>query len=248
MNNNEVKSINLMDYQKKVLSQFGQDGITEKIFEIIGTTNKYFVEFGSHGTRLGQGNTAYLREALGFDGLLMDKSDSPYNQKVIKDYPVKYEFVSAKNINDLLRKYNVPEEIDLLSIDIDGQDFHVWNQITNRARVVVIESNYYMLPTKDLVHYYNENHEWNGGHLSGSSTLALMKLGNRKGYTLVAISGCDLIFIRDDLCKNIPFEFKNDAVTLWNKNMEQGYNYKVSEEMQNEFDTSNFFQNSSNYM
>jgi hypothetical protein len=237
-----------MNYQKKVLSQFGQDGILEKIFEIIGSKNKYFVEFGSNGTRLGQGNTAYLREALGFDGLLMDKSESPYNEKVVNDYPVKYEFVKATNINDLLKKYNVPEEIDLLSIDIDGQDFHVWNQITNRARVVVIESNYHMLPTKDLVHYYNENHHWNGSHLSGSSTLAIMKLGNKKGYTLVAISGCDLIFIRDDLCSDISFEFKNDNVALWNINIEQGYNVKVSESTQNEFDTCGMFHHSSNYI
>ena len=65
-------------YQKKVLSQFGQDDVLEQIFNTIGTTNKYFVEFGSSGNDSGMGNAAYLRRN-GFNGLLMDGSERPYN-------------------------------------------------------------------------------------------------------------------------------------------------------------------------
>jgi hypothetical protein len=54
--------INLDNFRKKIFSQFGQDGVIENIFLIIGTTNKYFVEFGSHGTDYGMGNTPYLRK------------------------------------------------------------------------------------------------------------------------------------------------------------------------------------------
>jgi len=63
----------LNNYQKRVLSQWGQDGVIEKIFDIIGTTNKYFVEFESSGNDSVMGNTDYLRRR-GFDGLLMDGS------------------------------------------------------------------------------------------------------------------------------------------------------------------------------
>jgi hypothetical protein len=68
-------------FQKHILSQWGQDGVIEKIFETIGTTNKFFVEFGSSGNDAGMGNTAYLRRS-GFDGLLMDGSDRPYGKGI----------------------------------------------------------------------------------------------------------------------------------------------------------------------
>ena len=61
----------LIKFHKKVLSQQGQDGALEEIFRVIGTTDKFFVEFGSSGRRDGQGNTPYLRD-LGFTGLLMN--------------------------------------------------------------------------------------------------------------------------------------------------------------------------------
>ena len=76
-------NINFEDYKKKVLSQFGQDGVIEKIFEVIKPLNKFFVEFGSNGTDEGQGNTAYMRR-YGFDGLLMDGSELPYGIDIIK--------------------------------------------------------------------------------------------------------------------------------------------------------------------
>ena len=91
-------------YQKRVLSQWGQDGVLEKIFDTIGTTNKYFVEFGSSGNDSGMGNTAYLRRR-GFNGLLMDGSERPYNADVNdKKYEVKIEMVSASNINGLFNE------------------------------------------------------------------------------------------------------------------------------------------------
>ena len=129
-------------YQKKVLSQWGQDGVLEAIFDKIETTNKYFVEFGSSGNDVGMGNTAYLRRR-GFHGLLMDGSETPYGSHVRdRHYKVETEFISASNINFLFKKYNVPTEFDFLSIDIDGQDFHVWNAIKDyNPRVVSIEIN-----------------------------------------------------------------------------------------------------------
>jgi len=189
-------------FQKRVLSQWGQDGVLEKIFDIIGTTNKYFVEFGSSGNDTGMGNTAYLRRR-GFNGLLMDGYERPYGDSVTdRIYDVKIEFISASNINQLFKKYDVPQEFDFLSIDIDGQDFHVWNSLANFSpRVVSIEMNYHIAPGFDKVMRLDDNWVWPGNHLSGASVTALKKLGNKKGYSLVATCMSDAIFVRDDLIK-----------------------------------------------
>ena len=206
-------------YQTKVLSQWGQDGVLEKIFDIIGTTDKYFVEFGSSGNDSGMGNTAYLRRR-GFDGLLMDGSERPYNNDVTdKRYEVKIEFITASNINQLFEKYNVPKEFDFLSIDIDGQDFHVWNRLENYSpRVVSVEMCYHIAPGNDKVMKLDDNWIWPGNHLSGASVTALKKLANKKGYSLVATCMSDAIFVRNDLLHdhdgNVLFKNVNDEHEL----------------------------------
>ena len=196
--------IDLNDYQRRVLSQWGQDGVLEKIFDTIGTTNKYFVEFGSSGNDSGMGNTAYMRRR-GFNGLLMDGSERPYNKDINdKRYDVMIEFIKPSNINQLFKKYNVPIEFDFLSIDIDGQDFHVWNMLKNYSpRVVSIEMNYHIEAGRDKVMPYDDNWVWKGDDMSGSSVTALKKLGNKKGYSLVATCMSDAIFVRNDLIYNL---------------------------------------------
>ncbi len=215
-----------MEYAKSIYSQHGQDGILQKIFELIGTTNKFFVEFGSNGEKTGGGNTAYLRD-FGFSGLLMDGYENPYNELHTRDYPVQIEFITAENINSLFDKYSVPEEFDLLSIDIDGQDFHVWNKLDAKykPRVVVIESNNGAFPHLDVVQPYDVKWVWDGTYKYGASLRALMNLGKQKGYDLVAFSGSDGIFVRSSLLaqKEIACEFANNVEALWHYNFQQGY-------------------------
>jgi hypothetical protein len=235
--------VNLMQKSNKVISQFGQDGIHEEIFKLIGTTNKYFVEFGCSGLSRGNDNSSFLRTRLGFDGLLMNSYDTSSDNHKLRDYYVYTEFVKPSNINTLFEKYSVPDEFDFLSISISGQDFHVWNAIESvkyRPRVVCIESNHRILPSKDLVSQYNENYIWDGTPIYGSSAYALQKLGNVKGYTLVAISGYYLIFIRSDICNKLDLKFinENNCIKLWFENIELGYNTVVSRELQDSFDTS----------
>jgi hypothetical protein len=245
--------MNLNLYQKRVLSQWGQDGVIEKIFEIIGTTNKYFVEFGSSGNDSGMGNTAYLRR-FGFDGLLMDGSKRPYNNDINdKKYDVQIEFISSSNINKLFKKYNVPEEFDFLSIDIDGQDFHVWNKLENyKPRVVSIEMNHHIEPGKNKVMPLDDNWFWKGNEMFGSSITALKELGNNKGYSLVATCMSDAIFVRNDFIfdknkKNILFENTNNEFELVKLNTDiyyenLKYNFSV-----NHFDIP-FFNSSEKYL
>jgi hypothetical protein len=239
-------------YQKQFLSQWGQDGVLEKIFEVIGTTNKFFVEFGSSGNDTGMGNTAYLRR-FGFDGLLMDGNDSPYGN-IVNDrkYDLKIEFIKPSNINELFKKYNVPKEFDFLSIDIDGQDFHVWNNLQGYSpRVVSVEMNYHIAPGADKVMYLDDNWVWKGNAMSGSSVTALKKLGNKKGYSLVCTCMSDAIFVRNDLIygsnKELLFKNINDEFELVNLNTDIYNENKKYNLSQTYFDNS-FFSTSDTFL
>jgi len=92
--------------------------------------------------------------------------------------------------------------MDLLSIDIDGNDIHVLDAIdVIRPRVVVIEYNGKFPPPMNVVQRYNPEHRWKGTDYGGSSLLAITKIAGRKGYSLVGcgIAGVNAFFVRDDL-------------------------------------------------
>jgi hypothetical protein len=188
--------IDLSTYKYRKYSESYQDGILECIFNKIGITNKYFIELGSNGTDTGCGNSIFLREVMGFSGLLIDAGE--YENK---KYDLKKEFITAENINDLLVKYHTPEKFDFLSIDIDGEDYHVMNAIDiNRfyPRVVTIEFNTAIFPHSSIVQLHNPNWIWNGSHFYGCSLSAITKLMNIKNYSLVCVSGSDAIFINNN--------------------------------------------------
>lgn len=244
-------NVELTQYQKKILSQYGQDGILNKIFDILGITNKYFVEFGSNANDDGEGNTANLRKR-GFNGLLMDKTDKPYsifcpNKIYEKKYEIEYEFITAKNINNIFEKYNVPNEFDLLSIDIDGQEFHVWNNLSPkyRPRVVIIAINNIFPPGVDRVMDFDENWSWKGDEFFGSSISAMKNLGLKKGYSLVSICCSDLIFIRLDLTyreNKCIFRHMNDEWALYRLNAD------IHKFTSNELNESDFFKKSTDFI
>jgi hypothetical protein len=169
---------NLEASEKKVSSQNGEDGVIEAIFAAIGVTNRYFVEFGCE--QAVECNTANLL-TQGWTGLLMDYGGISKNPLA----DVKKEFITAENIESLFAKYQVPREFDLLSIDIDGNDFWVWQKISYRPRVVVIEYNAHFAPNLRRSIPYDPSFQWKGTDYFGASLLAMKELGQSKGYTLV---------------------------------------------------------------
>lgn len=183
-------------YERRIYSQNGEDGILQAIFKVIGTTNKFSVEFG-----VGDGhqcNTALLQRRRGWSGLMMDCTDKPPIAKL----KIQNEFITAENIESLFQKYKVPKKFDLLSIDIDGNDFWIWKAIKNyKPRVVVIEYNANFPPTEALTIPYDPKFRWQGSSHYGATLGALKKLGEEKGYTLVACddSGTNSFFVEDYL-------------------------------------------------
>lgn len=191
---------NLEACERRVSSQNGEDGVIEAIFNAIGVTNRYFVEFGCE--QAVECNTAYLL-TQGWTGLLMDYGGVSKNPLA----DVKKEFITAENIESLFAKYQVPREFDLLSIDIDGNDFWVWKAISYRPRVVVIEYNAHFAPNLRRSIPYDPAFQWKGTDYFGASLLAMKELGQSKGYTLVHCerTGANAFFVATDA---LPQDFR----------------------------------------
>lgn len=183
-------------FEQKIYSQNGEDGIIRTIFDKIGTTNKYCVEFGvEDGSEC---NTRYLIEKYGWEYLHMDCREGLPDS-------IKKEIVTAENINSLFNKYNVPPEFDLISIDVDSNDYWLWKGLKGYSpRVVVIEYNASIPPTESRTIKYDVDMHGDGTNYFGASLLALVKLGKKKGYTLVGCDnrGINAFFVRDDLIGN----------------------------------------------
>jgi hypothetical protein len=169
----------LRAHERSVRCQWGADGVLQRIFECIGTTNRYFVEFGARDGCV-ESNTAHLRIDHGWTGLLMEGDPERVRP------PVRREFITAENVNALFRKHRVPADFDLLSIDVDGNDYWIWKAIEGyRPRVVVIEYNIFFGPTVRRTIPYRPDFRWDRTAYHGASLAALEQLGREKSYTLV---------------------------------------------------------------
>ena len=198
----------LLRYGFKVYSQHDEDGIIQEIFRRIGTPARTFVEFGVEtGVEC---NTAKLL-IEGWRGLWIEAS--PQSCKGIasifgaflKDrrLALQQSLVTAENINGLLENGGFTGEIDLLSVDIDFNDYWVWKAIEIvTPRVVVIEYNAGLRPPLSVTVPYQPNRAGDGSNFFGASLEAFVRLGRTKGYRLVGcnISGSNAFFVRDDLC------------------------------------------------
>ena len=201
-------SLRLEGHGFKGYSQNDEDGIIQEIFRRIGTDKKTFVEFGTeNGT---QNNTVYLLHQ-GWKGLWLDGSQQHIDdQKRLFQWATENgqltsvcSFLTLENINSVIGENGFQGDIDLLSIDIDGNDYHLWKAIdVVSPRVVVIEYNAYVPPPVEWIMPYQEDYVWDGISTYFNSSLAsLAKLGISKGYSLVGcnITGLNAFFVRSDL-------------------------------------------------
>jgi len=210
---------NLMHWRGKTFSQVWADGVIWKLFNDIGTTNKYFVEFGTQDGS--ETNTRRLREECGWHGLLMDGG---YENSSINLHA---EFITRENIIDLFQKYQVPPVPDLVSLDIDGNEFHVLEAILQdsrwRPRVFIVEYVSFLPLSMDMVIKYNPSHRWDGTCYGSANARAYFNLARRYNYSLVLQMSPDLYFVRDsDLeASGLPaYEYTNDLENLKRQNLE----------------------------
>ena len=204
----------------RVFSQWGEDGIIQFLLRHTKINRKIFVEFGVQNYT--ESNTRFLLINNNWSGLVIDGSEA--NISYIKNDPIYWQynlkavqaFIDRDNINKLLTENGVSGEIGLLSIDIDGNDYWVWQAIdvVNPA-IVVIEYNARFGKEEAVTVPYDPYFERSKAHYSniyyGASLKALYLLGQQKGYTFVGCNtaGNNAFFIRNDLK---PSEIKELSV------------------------------------
>jgi hypothetical protein len=187
----------LHEYGFNVFSQGGEDGIIEKIFSIIGTTNKVAVEFGAWDGFLNSNTANLWSNDKSWKGILIEANKDRFNQLI--DNISKYNCHAILDViglginsleNILKRNDEFYEEIDLLSIDIDSDDYYVFDSLTLlKSRVVVIEYNPTIPANLDIFQEVGSN--------VGASVFALCRIAKSKNMTLVAITTSNLFFVQN---------------------------------------------------
>ena len=204
-NNSYTASKKVTHFHRSIYTQNGEDGIIQEIFKRIGVTNKYFVEFGVHGTK---NNSTYLL-LKGWKGLWIGESDlgevsirKNFKPQISGQQLIFYKKrITKENIELIFNTNEVPPEFDFLSIDLDGNDYWIWEAISNYSpRLVCIEYNSTFPPDITCVMTYNPDHVWNQTSYFGASLKALEVLGGKKGYHLIGcdFAGCNAFFVRED--------------------------------------------------
>jgi hypothetical protein len=198
------------EFERQVRSQNGEDGIVEELLRRIGDPTRYFAEFGV--TDGAECNTAYLAEC-GWSGLMLE-GDPERFARLSKNYAgmpkvrLDQRFVTAENIADVFATSGVPVEFDVLSIDIDGNDYWLWQALRSyRPRVVVVEYNAAYPPPELFVMPYDPAYTWDKTSYFGASLASFEALGLELGYALLGTEkkGVNAFFVRKDLVPATQF-------------------------------------------
>lgn len=187
-------------FENKTYSQNGEDGIIAHIFDKIGTTNRIAVEFGvSAGGGGGQTNTRLLAEK-GWKVFWFDCDASSVVPKNCAFMQVK---LTSENICSTFEKAGIPKNFDLLSIDVDGNDYHLREALCEYSpNVCVMEYNGSFEKHVEYIMPEDDNYEWKNKDLAfGASLLSYTKQAERLGYDLVYCekSGANAFFIKSDI-------------------------------------------------
>ena len=191
-----------VDDQGNVYSQFGEDRIIQDVLTTLGeitSLDKWACEFGAwDGLHLS--NTANLIVNSGYSAVLIEADPKKFLElkQNMASYPVKCinAFINLEGVNTLdsvLSTSSIPKDFDLLSIDIDGADYWIFEGLEKyRPKVIVIEFN----PTiPKEVEFINSRDILRN---QGSSIRSLAKLAQAKNYKVVGITLCNLIFVKDE--------------------------------------------------
>lgn len=209
----------LKKFEKNITSQWGEDGVIEEIFKRIGFGSKICCEFGAWDGKH-MSNTWKLWHDENWSAVLIegekDRCDALAND--LKDFPKVQpvnnfvEITGENSLDSILDECNIKEELDLLSIDIDSDDYAIFESLKRKPRLIVIEYNPTVPPHIDLVQ--------KKGNYIGSSVSAIHKLAKKKGYSLVHLTYTNMLLLRDEDMNKIGFEeldffhcFHYDALT-----------------------------------
>lgn len=204
------KLTGLTRFEYRLFSQNGEDGVLAEICRRLAITAGSFVEFGVQSGR--EGNCVFLADVMGWSGLFIEMDPNLYRALERKyhanpNVTTLRRAVTPDNVQDLFELGGVPEDLDILSIDVDGYDFWIWRAIDRfRPKVVIIEYNSSLDTNRRLVQPPDAPFGWTGTDRYGASLGALVGLGTQKHYRLVhtELTGVNAFFVRDDLADALP--------------------------------------------
>jgi hypothetical protein len=207
-----LKNLNKAEF--KVFSQWGDDGIIQFLVDYLEIAPQTFIEFGVENYL--EANTRFLLINNCWKGLVMDGSSKNINQIQQSSLYWKYQlqakeaFINAENINQLIDEYTFNNELGLLVIDVDGNDYWIWNAISKvNPTLVIVEYNSLFGKERAITIPYDKNFTRTKAHFSnlfyGASLKALQILAQSKNYALVACNqnGNNAFFIRKDKLKDV---------------------------------------------
>lgn len=208
--NKNLKHIeNLSEVEFRGFSQWGEDGILNWLVDKIPGISHSFIEFGVENYQ--ESNTRLLLWLRNWRGVVIDGSEKNIEDIRKQDVSWRFDlqsicaFIDRDNINKLINSTGLQGEIGILSVDIDGNDYWVWDAINVvKPAIVVCEYNAVFGDLHALTIPYDPTFYVTRAHYSnlyfGASIQAVIEIGKRKGYQLVGTNsnGCNAFFVRDD--------------------------------------------------
>lgn len=217
-NYGKITSLEEVDF--KIYSQFGEDGIIDFLLFKLNIIKPKFIEIGVGDYR--ECNTRYIFEKNICQGMIIDKNQNLKKKvsKVVKlwkgDLTIVEDIVSTHNILQIMEKNNFEKNIDLFSLDIDGNDYWIVNTLPkNFSKIVVLEYNALFGDTLEITTPYDENFDRKNYHYSnlcfGASLRALITLMNKKNFIFLGtnIARNNAFFVNKDEIKKFDFPLPN---------------------------------------
>jgi hypothetical protein len=241
LNSVDTPPHNFNDYEFKIFSQYGDDGLIQYLIKNIKIENEIFIEFGVED--YSESNTRFLMMNNNWKGFVMDGSEENMkhlqNQQWYWKYSLKNKavFITKENINALLAETGF-NNIGLLHIDLDGNDAHILAGLDleklNPA-IIIMEYNSVFGKEREISVPYDKNFIRTEKHYSnlyfGASLAALTYIANNKGYGLVGcnLAGNNAYFIRKDLLnEKIKEKSIDDAYILSRFRESRNKDYSLS--------------------
>ena len=229
MNTRGSSRADLRDYAASVTSQLGEDGVIAEILRRLACEAKWCVEFGAWDG-VTKSNTFALTEHNGYSAVLIE-GDRKRAARLVRRYRNRPDVIAlhqqvgwsaTDSLDAILSETPAPLDFDVLSIDIDGNDYHVWAALRNyRPSLVVIEFNPTIPNGVDFVQVADPRTN------QGSSISSLVALGRSKGYELVATTDFNAFFVPDELFPRLGIDDNHVDVlrtdTRWQSTVFFGY-------------------------
>lgn len=211
--NENKKSQNLRDYEFKIFSQWGEDGILQYLTKAVEIKNKTFIEFGVED--FFESNCRFLLMKDNWRGFVIDGSSTNIDRLKKSYFYWKHHlvgidaFITKENINDLLATSGFDEDLGILSIDVDGNDYFIYEAINFfKPCILICEYNSVFGATRKISVPYEPGFIRTNKHYSnlywGASLPAMTHLANKKGYSLIGTNTacCNAFYVRNDLLNN----------------------------------------------